>query len=363
MHDWRTRLPSLILLFFLFVADLSCSLLTALSVHSWSWANLGAAWGKGGLTDFSGDALDGLLLAAFRLVALLGLGFAAVRLGTPAHEQAADDRRRILREREELRDKWKQERQGLSDHGGSLTHGDEEQRAGLVKTSAAAVLPSGKSCSSTSSSASSMLKQPLLNVQERSDADGLHSIAAPMENEMSWSPSAASASAANGASVNGTTSASAAAAAVEEEAEEEAFERSLPVLPPEVKLTDPEKLQLSRRASLYRRVFVSLLFGVATLLQAYLGVKLVGFHFSSEWVQGLLMAATIICINAEQSVLRHIVAHLTQEEGYLLLSLHPHRIHYDEAPGHWSVQQPRLWFPHFLERHAALRGSLCFPSF
>jgi len=313
MHSWHTRIPSVVLVVLLFTADVTCSLLAALSVHGWSWASLNAAW-PSGLGRFSSDAVDGLLLAAFRLVVLVGLALAAIRWGTPAHELAADKRKKIVKQRDEVRRKWNKQH-GLPEDDGPLTQGDEEQRAGVLPPSVATtdspVLPVSPVQS---------LKQPLLNVQEQQQARVLHSSAAARVE--TWDSSS-------------DLPSSLAAA-------REAFERTLPPLPPELVLSDPEKLVLSRRAAWWRRLFVALLFGVATCLQAYLGVKLVGFRFTNEWTQGVLMAAVIICINAEQSVLRHIIEHLTQEEGYLILALHPHRVHFDESSvGHWGPKRSR----------------------
>ncbi len=297
MHAWQTRLPSLIVLSLLFVADLVCSLLIALSVHEWSWSGFTGAWTHGGLTRFSSDALDGVLLAVVRLIVLLALGWAAVRWGTPQFELQMDARKRAVKAREEARKAYAKKRGIPIDELG----GDEEQRAGVVPTPVAAATPADS------------LRQPLLNVQEQQShvvtSESLHQ-------SMSWSPTAASPRSGD--------------------SECAIFERSLPPLPPAPALTDSEKLVFSRLATTRRNLLVAALFLVATCMQVYAGVKMVGFRFRSEWTEGLLMAAVIVSINAQQSVIRHIIDHLTKEEGYLFIKLHPHRIYYDEsAVGHW----------------------------
>lgn len=291
MHAWQSRKGRLALVALLFITDITVSVLLCFSVHGWSRHRLAQSWATAdAIKEFSRDAADLVMLALIRVAVLTALAWSAVRWGTPAHERAADARRAAIAAREQAWRKW-QRQQGLTDRSGL----DEEQRGAAAATLAGA----------------DDKRQPLLSVQEQRQLRVLNSdsAATPLEHAVSWTA---------------------------EEDARAAFERTLPPLPVAPELSDPEKLVQSRGASIRRNVLVALLFAVATGMQVYLGVKMVGFSFTSEWTQGLLMAAGIVAINAEQSLLRQVVEHLTAEEGYLFTALHPHRIYYDEtAAGHW----------------------------
>ena len=320
MHSWRTRSGSLLLLVLLFLTDLSCSVLLALSTHHWSVDELRSAW-PDGLTRFSSDCIDGVLMALGRLLCMAAIGLAAVRWGTPRHELELDARKNAVQARERARAAWrkkqgrKEEQQGTEDEeGGSAAASSSGTAAGGGVTRK--VLSNGMGATALADE----IRQPLLNVQEQQLQPHEQSSVVDtglLQRTVSWN-------------LDATTAAAGASAKDDDEALA-AFERSLPPLPPLVALSDSEKLVQSRRAQLIRRTLVAVLFLVATLMQVYLGVKMVGFGFTSEWAQGLLMAAVILSVNAEQSVLRFVIDHLTKEQGYLFLSLHPHRIFYDEG--------------------------------
>jgi ABC-type multidrug transport system fused ATPase/permease subunit len=294
MHVWQSKSRSFALLAFLFLADLGCSFALLLSVHDYAWSSLVTHIGQ--LTDFSSDVLDLCVMSAVRLGLMVLLGFLTVHYGTPPYEMAADARKRAIREREQLRATWRKAR-GMAEHQDE-EHGKERSAAADGKSNGAAV-----------AAGLDDKRQPLLSVQDRSDASLVQS--SGLAPAASWTTDA----------MNDP---------------EAIFEASLPAIPPAETLTDPEKLVQSRRAKFIRHSLVSVLFALATAMQVYAGVKMVGFKFTAEWTEGILMAIVIVCVNAEQSLLRHIVGYLCKEEGYLYLALHPHRVYYDEtAVGHW----------------------------
>ena len=317
MHSWRTRRGALLLLLFLFVVDATCSVLLAFSAHHWNFSEVKDAFPEG-LTSFSRDCLDGVLIVLARLILLVALGRAAVHWGTPIHERQLEARKNAVRQREELRARWRAKR-GLPPL--LLERADEEGgRADTADAPMSAAAKSGLMRRPFRGGASEEHRQPLLSLQDKA-ADAVissHSDPLLLRTE-SWN-------------VNGAGStASAATGDPDEDALSFAFERSLPPLPPVVDLTDSEKLVFSRRATRIRRIFVCIIFTVAALMQVYAGLKIIGFSFSAPWTQGLLMATVIVVINAEQSVLRLIIDHLSKEQGYLFLELHPHRIYYGKC--------------------------------
>jgi hypothetical protein len=284
MHSWQTARRSLVGLVLLFVVDVACTTVLLLSAHGYDWSRVLTSGGQ--LTAFASDVLDLALMVIVRVVALIALGFITVRYGTPPFELQADARRRVMLERDTKRTEWRRKM--------GLPPMDDEE---LGKEASTNGLKSNgtRKLGADGSVTSDDKRQPLLSIQDRSE-DVISSSSAALARSVSWSdPSVSDA--------------------------EARFEATLPAMIPAVTLSDPEKLVQSRRARWIKNCLESSIFMLATCMQVYCGTKMVGYHFDNEWHQGLLMAAIIVSINAEQSLLRYIIDWLTKEEGYLFVKL------------------------------------------
>ena len=298
MYSFRSQRRNTAILIFLFILDLACSIALLLNVHGNDWSQ--SFHSASQFRDFDRDTIDLLLFAFIRILFMPILAHITTRYGTPAYEVASDEYKRIMAERDQLRKEWRL-KMGYDLLDENLSSGSKDVDLERGRRRKNANQPTSVINGDDKST-------PLLSIQERSDAVSSSSTSLPAAE--SWSG----------------------ASPVDNIDSEAAFEATLPPLPVLPALTDSEKWVQSCRAKFIRNCLLALVFILATLCQVYAGVKMVGFDFSNETAQGLLMGTIIVTVNLEQSMLRHIVNTLCKEEGYFFPTLHLHRVYYDETP-------------------------------
>jgi hypothetical protein len=107
------------------------------------------------------------------------------------------------------------------------------------------------------------------------------------------------------------------------------------------RLADNKKMDdtlLDGRKSMDRLVSIYLfvVFLLSTGVQVYIGLKCISFNFRDEGRQGALMGLEVLWVNILAWTLKEIIQKCTREDGLLVPSLHPHRLHlYSALAGHW----------------------------
>eukprot|EP00667_Euglena_gracilis_P002229 EG_transcript_2227 len=94
---------------------------------------------------------------------------------------------------------------------------------------------------------------------------------------------------------------------------------------------DQQDKQRRWAATLRRNGCLVALFVGMTAMSVLTALKSVTFQYSQEALEGPMMIALVACINTEFYLVKAAVEGLTLEPGHLLLSLHPHPLHFESV--------------------------------
>mmetsp|Transcript_25777 Transcript_25777/g.38159 ORF Transcript_25777/g.38159 Transcript_25777/m.38159 type:complete len:725 (+) Transcript_25777:119-2293(+) len=109
----------------------------------------------------------------------------------------------------------------------------------------------------------------------------------------------------------------------------------------ELEIIENNKLSISKSSAAFRQnILLAVLFSLSVGTQVYVGLKCISFHYPSERNRmnrvGALMGLAVLWANVLSWSLRELVSKGYREDGMLVPSLHPHRLHlHATMAGHW----------------------------
>lgn len=309
MHAWSTFRWRTIAWCVLLVLDVAINVVLFLQLHAWSAGDAAGCFTSpasfwSALTSFQDDVLDATLLSLLRAVCFPCLLIFGARLGTPkwAGEQE---------EYEAKLQRWRQAREQWS--SGSLRAAKKRPKAGETNING--------------DLSASLLPETVKSSRDGS-LNGVHFVVHPsLHPSVSWS-----------ADVYDDDDDD------EEAADEEQFllqHGPEPVEPLSSKMSLSEKLVQNRVARFRLRATQCFVFVVGIAAQAFLGVKMVGFHFGGEEaLKASLLGVSLALANFQSSGLRYLLGVRCGEKGVLTLEVHPHKLYYNEEDVIRSADAP-----------------------
>lgn len=85
-----------------------------------------------------------------------------------------------------------------------------------------------------------------------------------------------------------------------------------------------------------KNICLAVLFVLSTTIQVYIGLKCISFNYIKISTEGSLMGLEVLWVNIITWLLRELIERGTKEEGELIVSLHPHRLHlHTSLAAHW----------------------------